>query len=68
MKVMVIPIAISALGTPPKGLARWLEDLLIGGRTETIVKIGHNLKKSPGDLRTFAVTETPIKDYLLMMV
>ena len=36
MKVTIVPIVISALGTITKGLLRGLEDLEIGGRTETI--------------------------------
>ena len=35
IKVSVIPIMISALGTVPKGLERVLEELEIGGRIET---------------------------------
>ena len=36
MKVTVIPIVISALGTVTKGLVQGLEDLEITGRVETI--------------------------------
>ena len=36
MKVTVILIVTGALGTIPKGLVRWLEELKIGGRAETI--------------------------------
>ena len=36
MKVMEIPIVISELGTVSKSLVRGLEELEIGGRTETI--------------------------------
>ena len=32
------------------------------------VKIGQNTKKSPGDLRRFAVTQTPVKGNQLMLV
>ena len=32
-----------------------------------IVEIGHNTKKSPGDLRRLAVTQTPLKDYQLTL-
>ena len=36
MKVMVIPIVISALGMISEGSVKELEELEIGGRTETI--------------------------------
>ena len=36
MKVTVIPVVISALGTVFKGLEKRLEELEIGGRIETI--------------------------------
>ena len=36
MKVTIVPIVISALGTITKGLLKGLEDLEIGGRVETI--------------------------------
>ena len=60
MKMTVIPIVIGVLGTILKGLVMGLEDLEIRGRAETIhysiIKIGQNTEKSPGDLRRFAVT------------
>ena len=34
----------------------------------SIVKIGQNTAKSPGDLRRHAVTQTPMKDHPLMLV
>ena len=36
MKVIIIPIVISAFGTVTKGLFKGLEDLEAGGRVETI--------------------------------
>ena len=36
MKVTIVPIVIGALGTVTKGLLKGLEDLEVGGRTETI--------------------------------
>ena len=33
-----------------------------------IVKIGLNTAKSPGDLRRFALIQTPVKDHQLMLV
>ena len=35
MKVTMIPVVNSALGTIPKGLVKWVEELEIGGRAET---------------------------------
>ena len=34
----------------------------------SIVEIGQDIEKSPGDLRTFAVTQTPMKDHQLTMM
>ena len=36
MKVTVVPIVISVLGTIPRGLVKGLEELETGGRSETI--------------------------------
>ena len=36
MKVTIVPIVIGAFGTITKGLLKGLEDLEVGGRTETI--------------------------------
>ena len=33
-----------------------------------IIKISSNTEESPGDLRKFAVTQTPVKDHQLMLV
>ncbi len=35
MKVTIVPIVISALGTITKGLLKGLKDLEVGGRVET---------------------------------
>ena len=35
MKVTIVPIVISALGTITKGFIKGLEDLKVGGRVET---------------------------------
>ena len=34
----------------------------------SIAKIGQNIKKSPGDLRRLAVTQTPVKDNKLKLL
>ena len=64
----IIPIVIGALGTVTKGLIQGLEDFEITGRVETvqnysIVKIGQNTEKSPGDLRRLVVSQTPMKNH-----
>ena len=35
---------------------------------DTIIKIGLNTKKSPGDLRRLAVTQTPVENHRLTLV
>ena len=35
-------------------------------RSDSIVEIGQNAEKSPGHLRRFAVTQTPVENYQLM--
>ena len=57
MKVTIISIVISALGAVTKGLILRLEDLEISGRVETIVDIGQNTERSPGNLRRLAVIQ-----------
>ena len=54
MKMTVIPIVISTLGSILKDLMRWLEVLEIGGWAETIQTTA--LLKSPGILRRVLVT------------
>ena len=55
MKVTVILIVIGALSTVTKVLIKGLEDIEIRGRVEndSIIKIGPNTEKSPGDLLSF---------------
>ena len=62
-KVVVIPIVTGALGTITKRFVKGLEDLEI-----SIVEIGQNTEKSPGDLRRLPVTQTPVKDHQLTLV
>ena len=73
MQVTIIPIVIGAFGTVTKGLLKGLEDLEVGGRVETIqndsiTENGQNTKKSPGDLRRLAVTQTPVKNHRLTLM
>ena len=68
MRVTVIPIAIDALGTVPKSLERELEELEIRRKFETNLKVAQNTEKSPGDLRTLAVTQTPVKAQSVILV
>ena len=69
MKVTIVPIVIGALGTVTKGLLKGLEDLEVGGRVETIIaEDGQNTETSLGDLRRLAVTQTPVKNHLLILI
>ena len=73
MQVTIMPIVIGAFGTATKGLLKRLEALEVGGRVEAIqttalIKNGQNTKKSPGDLRGLAVTQTPVKNHRLTLM
>ena len=57
----------------PQGLRKWagmVENQKISRdhSNNSIVKIGQNTQKSPGDLRRFVVSQNPIKDHLLTLV
>ena len=67
IRVTVIPIVISALGTVPKYFEAGER---VGNRRKngnhpnySIVEIGKNTEKSAGDQRRLAVTQTPVKDH-----
>ena len=67
-KVSIVPMLIGAFGTVTEGLLKNLEDLEVGGRVETIqndsiIEDSQNTEKSPVDLRTLAVTQTPVKNH-----
>ena len=53
MKVMVIPVVISALGTIPTGLVKGQEDLEIRGQVETI--------QAKASLRSFRILRSVLK-------
>ena len=70
MKVTVVAIVIGALGTIIKELIGKGTGKL-GNKKSTadhldhsIIQIGQNTKESPGNLRSIAVTQTPIKKQL----
>ena len=72
MKVTIIPIVIGTLGTIPRSLVKELEELKkrkssLGHPNYSIVKLGQNTEKSPGNLRRLAVTQTPVKDLQLTL-
>ena len=72
MKVTIIPIVIGAFSTDTKGLLKGLENLEIRGWVGDHpnyynIENGQNTKKSPGDLRGLAVTQTLVKDHQLML-
>ena len=63
MKVTVISLVNSALGTITEGFIKRLEDLEIRETSEdrpnySIVEISQNTEKSPGELRRFVITQT----------
>ena len=73
MKVTIVQIVIGALSTGTKGLLKGLEDLEVGGWVEdypndSIIKNGQNTGESPGNLRRFAVTQTPGKNHQLALI
>ena len=61
MQITIVPIVIGALGTVTKGLLKFLEDLEIGGRVETIqttallrmARILRRVLETWGDLLSF---------------
>ena len=65
MKVTIIPIVISVLGTVTKKI-----DIIGNKRTSgnNLIEIGQNTEKSPGDLRRLVVTQIPVKDHQLMQM
>ena len=68
MKVTIEPNVIAALGTITKGLFKGLGDLEVGRRgrdypNDSVSENGQNPETSPGDLRTLAVTQTPVKNH-----
>ena len=73
MKVTIIPIVIGALGTVTKGIIKGTGRLgcwrTSGDHLNySIIENGRNTEKSPGDLRKLAITQTPVKEYQLMLM
>ena len=73
MKVTAKPIVIGALGTVTKKIGT--ETGGLGNKRTSgvhpnyrIVEIGQNIKKSPGDLRRLAITQTPVENHQLTLV
>ena len=53
----------------PEGLERELEKLELRDHPGySIVEIGQNTERSLGELRRFAITQTPVKDHHLTLV
>ena len=66
MKGTLIPIVISAFGKGTGGLGN---SRTIGDDPNySIVKIGQNTEKSPGDLRILAVSQTPVRNHKLTLM
>ena len=70
MKMAVIPIVIGALGTDTKGLVQGLGNEKMSGDhpNYNIIEIGQSTEKSPGDLRRFAITQSPVRNHYLTLV
>ena len=70
MKVTMISVVISALGTFTKGLIQGLGNKIRSGDypNYSIHKIGQNTEKIPGDLRRLTVTQTPVRNHRLKLV
>ena len=73
MKMMFIPKVIGALGTVTKGILK--ESGGFGNKrtredhpNNCFIAIGQNTKKSPGDFRKLAATQTSVKDYQLTLM
>ena len=69
MKVTIVPIVIDALGTVTKSIIKGPGGIGSGRMSgdypnESIIENGQNTEKCPGDLRRFAVTQTPVKNHL----
>ena len=66
MKMTVISIVISSLGTMPKGMEKRLEELVIKGRIETLqttALLSQNTERSSGDVKRLAVPQSLVKDH-----
>ena len=73
MKLTIIPIVIGAFGTVTKGLKKGPGGLVSwqtsGDYPEyNIIKNDLNTEKCPGDMRTLAVTQTPVKNHQLKVM
>ena len=69
----VIPIVIGSLGTLTKQLIQrlgGLENKRTSGDHPNyyIIEKGRNVEESPGDLKRFAVTQTPVKNHQLTLM
>ena len=67
MRVTVIPIITSALGTIPKGLKRENRRMNRVYPNYSIIKISQITEMSPEDPRRQAVIQNPVKDHRLTM-
>ena len=66
MKVTIVSIVVGALGTGTGRLGnKWTS---IDHPNYSIIKIGQNTEKSPGDLRRIAITQTHGRNHKLLLV
>ena len=73
MKVTVIPIVNDVLSKVVKEFGTRIkrhgnERMKRDHRNYTIIKIGQNTQKRPGDLMGLAVTQTPVKNHQLTLM
>ena len=73
IKVTVIPIIFNVLGTVPKGFEKETEGIRNQWNNQnhtgdSIVNIGQNNQKSPGDLSRLDVTQTLVNDHKLKLM
>ena len=74
MKVTIVPIVVGVFGTITKGLLKGLGGGLGSWRTsrdnqnDSIAENSQNPETSPGDLKRFAVTQTPVKNHQLILM
>ena len=70
MEPTLILIVIGTLGTVNRELVQGLRNKKTSENhpNDSIIKIGQNTEKSPGDLRTLPVIQTPMKIHRLTLV
>ena len=72
MLIIIIIIIIGAFGTVSKRLLKGLEAWKLADEwrhpNDGIIENGQNTKKSPGDFKRLALTQTPVKNHRLTLM